>query len=78
MSALITLASISSVTPGSVAALAPASVAARRAAVCESDWTVGTMITSASRIAAATAAGGSAPCCARSLITARTESAPAS
>ena len=44
MSALITRASISSVTPGRVAARAPASVAALRAAVWESDWTVGARI----------------------------------
>ncbi len=60
MSALITRASISSVTPGSVAIRAPASVAALRAAVCESDWTVGARTTSAASIAAAIVAGGSA------------------
>ena len=49
MSALITRASISSVTPGSVAIRAPASDAALRAAVWESDWTVGARTTSAAR-----------------------------
>ena len=53
MSALMTRASISSVTPGSVAIRAPASVAALRAAVWESDWTVGARTTSAAAIAAA-------------------------
>ena len=47
MSALITRASISSVTPGSVAIRAPASEAALREAVWESDWTVGARTTSA-------------------------------
>ena len=60
MSALITRASISSVAPGRVAIRAPASVAALRAAVCESDCTVGASTTSAAAIAAATGAGGSA------------------
>ena len=54
MSALITRASISSVTPGIVAIRAPASLAALRAAVWESDWTVGASTTSAASIAAAT------------------------
>ena len=49
MSALITRASISSVTPGRVAIRAPASLAALRAAVWESDWTVGARTTSAAR-----------------------------
>ena len=62
MSALITRASISSVTPGSVAIRTPASVAALRAAVWESDWTVGARTTSAAAIAAAIGAGGSAAC----------------
>ena len=57
-------------------ARAPASVAALRAAVCESDWTVGARMTSASSIAAATLAGGSAPCDSRSAITASTASRP--
>ena len=77
MSALITLASISSVTPGRVAMRTPASVAAFRAAVWESDWTVGARRTSAAAIAAATAAGGSAAWERRSPITARVASAPA-
>ena len=76
MSALITRASISSVAPGRVAIRAPASVAARRAAVCESDWTVGARTTSAAAIAAATEAGGSAACEPRSVISAITASAP--
>ena len=76
MSALITRASISSVAPGSVAARAPASVAALRAAVCDSDWTVGARITSAFSIAAATSSGGSRPCESRSAITASTASRP--
>ena len=59
MSALITRASISSVTPGRVAIRAPASLAALRAAVWESDCTVGARTTSAAAIAAANAAGGS-------------------
>ncbi len=62
MSALIIRASMSSVTPGSVATRTPASVAALRAAVCESDWTVGAMTTSAATIPAAMGAGGSAAC----------------
>ena len=77
MSALITRASISSVTPGSVAIRAPASVAALRAAVWESDWTVGASTTSAAAIAAAIGAGGSAACETRSAITLSTPSAPA-
>ena len=77
MSALITRASIASVTPGSVAIRAPASDAALREAVCESDWIVGAMTTSAAFIAAATVAGGSAAWVARSAISARTASAPA-
>ena len=56
MSALITRASISSVTPGSVAIRAPASLARLRAAVCESDCTVGASTTSAAAIASATVA----------------------
>ena len=78
MSALITRASMSSVTPGSVAARAPFSVARFRAAVCESDWTVGASSTSATAIASATVSGGSAACEARSDITVRTASAPTS
>ena len=77
MSALITRASISSVTPGSVAIRAPASEAALRAAVWESDWTVGARTTSAARIAAATGPGGSAAWESRSAISASTASAPA-
>ena len=77
MSALITRASISSVAPGRVAIRAPASVAALRAAVCESDCTVGQRTTSAAAIAAATEAGGSVPCVSRSAISARTPSASA-
>ncbi len=77
MSALITRASISSVAPGRVATRAPASVAARRAAVCESDCTVGARTTSAAAIAAATGAGGSAAWVARSVIRQLTASAPA-
>ena len=79
MSALITRASISSVTPGSVAARAPASVAALRAAVWESDWTVGARTTSGrqhrsgDRRRAARRAWEP-----RSAITASTASAPAS
>ncbi len=76
MSALITRASISSVTPGRVAIRTPASLAALRAAVWESDWTVGASTTSAAAIAAATGAGGSAACESRSEITARVASAP--
>ncbi len=76
MSALITRASISSVAPGRVAIRAPASVAALRAAVCESDCTVGASTTSAAAIAAATDAGGSAACEARSAIRHITPSAP--
>ena len=76
MSALITRASISSVTPGSVAIRAPASLARLRAAVCESDCTVGASTTSAAAIASATGPGGSAACDARSAITASTASAP--
>ena len=60
MSALITRASMSSVTPGRVAIRAPASVARLRAAVWESDWTVGASTTSAPAIASATVRGGSA------------------
>ena len=56
MSALITRASMSSVTPGSVATRAPFSLARLRAAVCESDWTVGARTTSAAAIASATVA----------------------
>ena len=56
---------------------APASVAALRAAVWESDWTVGASTTSAAAIAAAIVAGGSAACEARSAITLSTPSAPA-
>ena len=56
---------------------APASLAALRAAVWESDCTVGARTTSAAAIAAASAAGGSAAWEARSAITARTASAPA-
>ena len=78
MSALITRASISSVTPGRVATRAPASVARLRAAVCESDCTVGARMTSAAAIASATVPGGSAPCAARSEITVSTASPPAS
>ena len=78
MSALMTRASISSVTPGSVAVRAPASVAALRAAVWESDWTVGARTTSAAAIAAAIGGGGSAAWEPRSAITASTASAPAS
>ena len=78
MSALITRASMSSVTPGRVAQRAPASVALFRAAVCERDWTVGAISTSAAAIASATTRGGSAPCEGRSLITVSTASAPAS
>ena len=70
MSAPITRASISSVTPGIEATRAPASVAALRAAVWESDWIVGARTTSAASIAAATVAGGSAACESRSEITA--------
>ena len=66
MSADITRASISSVTPGRVAIRTPASVAALRAAVCESDCTVGQRTTSAAAIAAATDRGGSVPDSARS------------
>ena len=77
MSALITRASISSVAPGRVATRTPASVAARRAAVWESDCTVGARTTSAATIAAATPAGGSAACEARSAIRQSTPSAPA-
>ena len=77
MSALITRASISSVTPGRVAILAPASEAALRAAVCESDWTVGASTTSAASIASAIDRGGSPAWDARSAIVARTASAPA-
>ncbi len=76
MSALITRASISSVTPGIVAIRAPASLAALREAVWESDWTVGAITTSAASIAAATAGGGSAACDSRSPITASVASAP--
>ena len=50
---------------------------ALRAAVCESDCTVGASTTSAATIAAATVAGGSAACESRSVITASTASAPA-
>ena len=79
MSALITRASISSVTPGSVAhPRARPRWPRLRAAVWESDWTVGARTTSAAAIAAATVRGGSAACEARSEITARTASAPAS
>jgi hypothetical protein len=78
MSALITRASISSVTPGSVAIRAPASLARFREAVCESDWTVGASTTSAEAIASATVRGGSAACDTRSEITVSTVSAPAS
>ena len=76
MSALITRASISSVTPGSVAIRTPASVAAMRAAVCDRDWSVGASTASAAAIAAAIGAGGSAACDSRSAITASTASAP--
>ena len=76
MSAPITRASISSVTPGIVAIRAPASLAALRAAVWESDWTVGAITTSAASIAAATVAGGSAAWESRSAITASVASAP--
>ena len=78
MSALITRASISSVAPGRVAIRVPASLARLRAAVCESDWTVGASTTSAAAIASATVRGGSPACEARSVITARVDSAPAS
>ncbi|MCB0874901.1 MAG: hypothetical protein KDB46_01780 [Solirubrobacterales bacterium] len=77
MSALITRASICSVTPGRVAIRAPASDAALREAVCDSDWTVGASTTSASLIAAAIVLGGSAAWVARSAISASTASAPA-
>ena len=76
MSADITRASISSVAPGRVAIRTPASVAALRAAVCESDCTVGQRTTSAAAIAAATDRGGSVPDSARSPISAMTPSAP--
>ena len=49
------------VTPGSVAPRAPPSVAALRAFVCDSDFEVGAMNTSAAANAAATGAGGSVP-----------------
>ena len=78
MSALITRASMSSVTPGSVAQRVPFWLARFRAAVCESDWTVGASSTSAAAIASATVPGGSAACEARSDITASTASPPAS
>ena len=78
MSALITRASISSVTPGRVAIRAPASLARLRAAVWESDWIVGARTTSAAAIASATGPGGSAACDSRSCISATTASAPAS
>ncbi len=77
ISALITRASISSVTPGRVATRTPASLATLRAAVCESDCTVGARTTSAAAIAAATGRGGSAAWESRSAITARVASAPA-
>ena len=57
------------VTPGSVAPRAPPSVAALRAFVCESDFEVGAMNTSAAASAAATGAGGSSPCSPRASIT---------
>ena len=76
MSAPITRASISSVTPGIEATRTPASLAALRAAVWESDWIVGAITTSAASIAAATAAGGSAACESRSAISAIVASAP--
>ena len=75
-SADITRATISSVAPGSDATRTPAAVAARRAAVCESDLTVGSRTTSAAAIAAATESGGSLPDSARSPIRQRTPSAP--
>ena len=52
-------------------------MAALRAAVWESDWTVGARTTSASFIAAATERGGSAAWESRSAISASTASAPA-
>src|SRR4051812_17453978 len=70
-------ASMSAVTPGSVAPRAPPSVAALRALVCESDFAVGAMNTSAAASAAATGGGGSSPCSARAVITQVTASAPA-
>ncbi len=76
MSAPITRASISSVTPGIVAIRTPASLAALRAAVWESDWIVGASTTSEATIAAATAVGGSAAWESRSDITASVASAP--
>ena len=76
ISAPITRASISSVTPGIVAIRTPASLAALRAAVWESDCRVGAITTSAASIAAATVAGGSAACESRSAITASVASAP--
>ena len=77
MSAVITRASISSVTPGSVAIRAPASLASRRASVCESDLTVGQRTTSAFAMAAATGPGGSSPWTERSAISISIASAPA-
>ena len=76
MSAFISRASMSSVTPGSVAIRTPAWVAARRALVWESDWIVGASTTSAATIAAATGVGGSAPLESSSEITARVANAP--
>jgi hypothetical protein len=78
MSADITRASISSVTPGRVAIRVPASFAALRAAVCERDWTVGARTTSAAFIASAIVRGGSAAWEARSAMIAITASPPAS
>jgi hypothetical protein len=77
MSAVISRASRSAVTPGSVAPRAPLSVAALRARVCDSERLVGAMNTSAAASAAATAAGGSCPFTSRASITASTASAPA-
>ncbi len=76
MSSDITRASISTVAPGRVAVRVPDSLARLRAAVCESDWTVGASRTSAATIASATIAGGSPAWEARSPITASTASAP--
>ena len=76
MSAFISRASMSSVTPGSVAIRTPAWLAARRAAVWESDWIVGASTTSAATIAAATGIGGSAPLESSSEITASVAKAP--
>ena len=65
-------------TPGRVAMRTPASLAALRAAVWESDWTVGARTTSAAPIAAPTGRGGSAACESRSAITVSVASAPTS